>query len=147
VKPLFSLSNPPASTAGRGAAVLFAVVGGFQICLAAGAPWGEAAFGGANVGVLSDTLRVSSAVAAVVYLGLSLVAGTPMLGATLRRRVLYGVAPVMVVGALVNLASPSLPERMIWTPVTVALAISLWRAARHSSLKPAPVTRPAVALP
>jgi hypothetical protein len=36
----------------------------------------------------------------------------------------------MAVGAAMNLASPSFVERMVWTPVTAALAVLLWRAAK-----------------
>ena len=53
-----SKERPPASTAGRVAAGLFLVVAAFQVALAAGAPWGAAAMGGANPGVLPDELRV-----------------------------------------------------------------------------------------
>jgi hypothetical protein len=106
----------------------------FQGALAAGAPWGEAAMGGANPGVLPDALRASSLVSVVVYLALAAVAGTRWTGATLRRRVLYGAAALMVAGTLLNIASPSFIERIIWAPVTVALVISLWHAARDASL-------------
>ncbi len=47
----------PASHAGKTAAALLVVVAGFHGLLAAGAPWGEAAYGGANSGVLPETLR------------------------------------------------------------------------------------------
>jgi hypothetical protein len=57
-------------------------------------------------------------------------AGTSLVPPALRRRVLYGTAGLMVVGAVMNLASPSLVERMVWTPVTAALAVLLWRAAK-----------------
>jgi len=57
-------------------------------------------------------------------------AGTTLVPSSLRQRVLYGTAGLMVVGAAMNLASPSLVERMIWTPVTAALAVLLWRAAK-----------------
>ncbi|MCU1442985.1 MAG: hypothetical protein JWQ59_1135 [Cryobacterium sp.] len=126
--------RPPASTAGKVAAALLLVVVTFQATLAAGAPFGEAALGGANPGVLPDTLRVSSAIGGVVYLVLAGVVGTRWAGATLRRRVLYGAAALMVIGTMMNIASPSFIERIIWTPVTIALVVTLWRAARHDSL-------------
>jgi hypothetical protein len=127
-------NSPSPSAAGRVAAALLLVVAAFQAALAAGAPLGEAAFGGASPGVLPDTRRVSSAIAAVAYLLLAAVAGTRWAGPAVRRRVLTGAAVVMVVGSIVNLASPSFVERMIWTPVTVALVVALWHAARHGSL-------------
>jgi hypothetical protein len=125
---------PPASAAGKAAAGLFGVVAEFQSCLAAGAPWGAAAYGGANGGVIPVSLRRASGVAAVIYLALAVVSGTNVASPVVRRRVLYAATPVMVVGAVANVASRSLIERMLWTPVTVALAILLWRAARHPSL-------------
>ncbi|WP_167042965.1 hypothetical protein [Salinibacterium sp. ZJ454] len=50
---------------------------------------------------------------------------------------LYGTAVLMVAGSLANIASPSFIERIIWAPVTVALVVALWHAARHESLAPA----------
>lgn len=126
--------HPPASPAGKAAAALFLVVVAFQVALAAGAPWGEASFGGSNPGVLPASLRTNSAIAVVVYVLLAAVAGTRWTGATLRRRLLYGAAALMVIGTVVNVASPSFLERIVWTPVTIALVIALWRAARHASL-------------
>ena len=126
--------RPPASNAGRVAAALFLVVALFHFGLMAGAPWGEASLGGAYAGVLPDTLRIGSIVSLAFYVLLAAVAGTSWTGSTLRRRVLYGAALLMVVGALLNIASPSFIERIIWAPVTVALVIALWHAARHSSL-------------
>jgi hypothetical protein len=134
--------RPPASNAGRIAAGLLLAVTLFQAALAMGAPWGAAAFGGADPGVLPDSLRASSLVALVVYLLLAAVAGTSWTGATLRRRVLYGAGALMVVGTMVNIASPSFIERIIWTPMTVARVVALWHAARHDSL--VPVTRMAL---
>jgi hypothetical protein len=134
---MMSSNHPTASAAGRAAAGLLLVAAGFQVTLAAGAPFGEASFGGANPGVLPDGLRAGSAVAAVAYAALAGVAGTRLTGATLRRRLLSGTAALMTCGSVLNLASPSLVERMIWTPVTVALAITLWHAARDASLSKA----------
>ena len=66
--------------------------------------------------------------------GAPFVAGTSLCGVTVRRRLLYGAAGFMVIGTIMNVASPSFVERMIWTPITIALVVALWRAARHSSL-------------
>jgi hypothetical protein len=51
-----------------------------------------------------------------------------------RRFVLYEAAGLMVGGALLNIASPSFVERILWAPVSIALAILLWNAARDASL-------------
>ncbi|WP_306912944.1 MULTISPECIES: hypothetical protein [unclassified Arthrobacter] len=120
-----------AGPAGKTAAVLLLGVAGFQAALALGAPWGSAAYGGGNPGVLPDSFRTASAGASGVYLLLAAAAGTSLLPTALRRPVLYGTAGLMAVGALMNLASPSLVERMIWTPVTVALGLLLWPDSCH----------------
>jgi len=86
--------------------------------------------------VLPVELRTSSVVAALVYLLLAAVAGTGWVPAPPRRFVLIGAAALMVIGALVNIASPSFVERIIWAPVTIALAVALWVAAQHPSLRP-----------
>jgi hypothetical protein len=118
------------TTPRRVAVVLLVGVAGFQAALALGAPWGTAALGGVHPGVLPHVLRVSSAVAAVLYLGLALVVGTSWTSVRLRRRSTYGASAFMVLGSLMNIASPSFVERMIWTPFTIVLMLALWHAAR-----------------
>ena len=131
-----SKAHPPASTPGRVAAGLFLVVAAFQFALASGAPWGAAALGGANPGVLPDELRVGSAVQGFFYLVLAGIAGTRWTSTTLRRRMLYGMTALMAVGAVMNMATPSFVERMLWAPVTIGLVVALWLASRHASLSP-----------
>lgn len=123
--------------AGRAAAALLGTVGAFQALLAAGAPWGAAAWGGAHRGVLPADLRVSSAVSVAAYAALAVVAARPSWpGKPWRRRVLTGAAALLALGTLMNLASPSLPERLIWTPVAASLSVLLWRTA-HRAPSPA----------
>jgi hypothetical protein len=105
----------------------------FQLALALGAPWGAAAWGGANEGVLPTGLRVGSAVAVVVWLGIAGVAAGRLLGETGRRRTLLGAAIYGSVGIALNAASPSALERAVWVPGTVlgaGLAWMAWREAR-----------------
>lgn len=130
--------RPPASTAGKVSALLLLIVVTFQVALAAGAPWGAATQGGSNEGVLPDMLRVGSVITLFIYAALAVVAGTSHAPATLRRRVLYAAAAVMVLATLLNIASTSFVERIIWAPVTIALVIALWNAARHESIAPLP---------
>lgn len=73
---------------------------------------------------------MSSAAAAVIYLGLAGIAGTRLTPASIRSRFMYGTSALMTLGAIMNIASPSFIERIIWTPVTILLVMSLWRAAR-----------------
>ena len=124
------VEHRPASRPGKLAAALLVVVGCFQTLLAAGAPWGRAAYGGAHSGVLPQNLRISSAVAAAIYTGLAGVAGTRLAPTSIRSRFMYGTSALMAVGTILNAASPSQVERAIWTPVTILLAINLWRAAK-----------------
>lgn len=134
----------PASRPGRTAAILLLAVAGFQTALAGGAPWAAAAYGGAHSGVLPDPLRAGSAVTAMLYLALAAVAGTSWAPVRIRRRLLYGMSALMVVGAAVNIASPSLIERLIWVPVTIVLVMTLWRAAKRDA---APITTFAAPVP
>ncbi|MGC5224462.1 hypothetical protein ACPW96_18005 [Micromonospora sp. DT81.3] len=128
--------NPPPSTAGKVAALLLLVVVVFQAALAAGAPWGVATQGGVNEGVLPDSLRISSVITLVIYAALAVVAGTSLVPATVRRRILYTASAVMVPATVLNIASTSFIERIIWAPITIALVITLWSAARHESIAP-----------
>ena len=110
----------------RVAVTLLAGVGTFQFALAAGAPWGAAAWGGQTTGVLPASLRVASAFSVLVYGGLAAVVVNDRLGSTARRRLLTGASLLMVLGAVANLASQSPVERL-WAPVAATLALMLWR--------------------
>jgi hypothetical protein len=109
-------------------AAALATLGGFQLALAAGAPWGRAAYGGAHPGALPRHLRTVSGVAALGYgTGVALIvcrAGS----ARVRARAFTTLSVVMTVGTIANGASPSLVERAVWTPVTAATAVSAWRS-------------------
>lgn len=119
----------PTTTAQRVAGWTLVGFAAFQAALAFGAPWGEAAYGGRNAGVLPAAPRVSSVVAVPIYLALAGVAFGRIGSPTVRRRVLRVAAVLLGAGALLNLASPSIVERMIWVPASVVAAISMWRAA------------------
>jgi hypothetical protein len=98
----------------------------FQLALVAGAPWGRFAWGGQNV-VLPANLRIGSAVAVVLYGAFALL----MLEAAGRVGVLpqgfVGVAiwvltAYFALGIVMNAVSRSRPERLVMTPVSLALA-------------------------
>ncbi|WP_029288558.1 hypothetical protein [Cellulomonas sp. HZM] len=114
---------------GRVAAGLMLTMAGFQAALAAGAPWGAAAYGGATSGTLDPGQRVASAVAVPVYLALATVAAGRIGSTTARRRVLRVLSLAMAAGAVLNVASPSLVERVCWVPFCVVAAVASWRAA------------------
>lgn len=114
--------------AGAAAAAGFVVLACFQVALAAGAPLGRAAWGGAH-DRLPRRLRVGSAVAAGVWVVAAVVilegAGhdvSPMgihggaLGA-------WGLFVLLALGALMNLASKSRWERFLMSPFAALLSV------------------------
>ncbi len=109
------------------AAALCVGIVAFQLALAGGAPWGRAAYGGQRA-ELPVRLRVSSAVAAVVWAGFALV--------VLRRVQLVGWAPLpdgwlpaavwvgVALGAaavVLNAITRSRVERAVWLPTSALL--------------------------
>lgn len=110
------------------AAVLMGLVGLFQIALAAGAPWGAAAWGGRHEGRLPAGLRVASGVAGVVvypYLILLVLAAAGIGGLEIPgagQLAMWLVCGFFVVGTVLNAASPSRPERA-WAGVSAAVAV------------------------
>lgn len=102
----------------------------FEGLLAAGLPFGSAAWGGAHRGSLPPSLRVASAISAILWLWLAGVIAGRLLGPTARRRILLAVAIYSLVGILLNLASKSALERVIWAPVSAVGAVSAWFAWR-----------------
>ena len=125
---------PEPDTAGRAAATLIGAAALFQVAVAAGAPWGAAAWGGAHPGVLPRRLRRASAVSALALGSLAVAVGTSdRLDPGMRRRVLLGATGYFALGTVMNAASRSRVERAIWTPVAGTTAALLWRAAPASA--------------
>jgi hypothetical protein len=98
-----------------------------EVLLATGAPLGDVAFGGASA-VLPSTLRVASAVSALLFLGAiwAVLSGAGVVraraGAVVVRRLLWCYVGLFGLSALANLASPSPWERLLMAPVAVLLA-------------------------
>jgi hypothetical protein len=114
--------------AALGAVVGFAGLAVFQLLLAAGAPLGAAAWGGATEGELPRGLRVGSAISIVA---------DAVAAAVILRRAGFGVTwpsrttarigtwvlvVLMTAGTSVNLLSQSPWERFLLGPVTLVLA-------------------------
>ncbi|MBO1752197.1 hypothetical protein J4G33_10325 [Actinotalea sp. BY-33] len=110
------------------ACVLWAALAVFQICLAAGAPWGAFAWGGQHDGPLPGRLRVSSAVSMLLYAAFALI--------TLDRAGLTDALPPAVVvpaawvlvaylalGVVMNAISRSRAERLTMTPTILVLLV------------------------
>src|SRR4051812_37726114 len=111
------------TTAAMGACVLLGALGLFQALLACGAPFGRFAWGGQHE-VLPTRLRLSSLVTIVVYVLIGVV-----LARTGQRSGDHGIwaaatwviAGLFLLGAAGNLASKSRSERLVMTPVALAL--------------------------
>jgi hypothetical protein len=134
------------------AATGFAALAVFQLALAAGAPWGHAAWGGENAN-LSAAQRSASAVAAVVYVAAALIVlcrggviWPARRNAAIFRRGTWFLAVAMVVGALPNFASQSRWENFILGPLALVLGtlcvVVARRAATHQELRLAGVASP-----
>ncbi len=116
------------------AAGMFLVIGGFQLLLALGVPWGKAAWGGAEEN-LTPAQRIASSFSVLVYVGAALVvlgrtghwgaryAGIFRIGAWL-------LAGLMLAGAMLNAASSSAWERFMWAPFALMLAVLCFFVAR-----------------
>ncbi len=108
----------------------------FELALAAGAPWGSAAYGGGDPGRLSTELRIGSVfvagfwlLAALTALARGGVAASPIPHAFSRRAV-WGLTVLLAVGAVMNAASSNPWERFGWAPFIVGLTVLSWRLAR-----------------
>lgn len=120
----------------RLAAIGFGILVLFQVALAAGAPLGRAAWGGGHTGTLPQQLRVASLVAAAFWVLAGLVllrrAGhlTGLLPLTVAQWGTWIVAGLLVLGTVMNVASPSGWERYVWGPFAATLAVLCFLAAR-----------------
>jgi hypothetical protein len=126
------------------AATGFAGLAVFQAALAAGAPWGHAAWGGERAD-LSAAQQGASAVAAVFYVAAALIvlcrAGViwpARSGAAIFRWGTWFFAAALALGALPNFASQSRWENFILGPLALVLAVLCIvvgrRAATHDEL-------------
>jgi hypothetical protein len=112
------------------AAVVFAIVTAgvvaFQFALAAGAPWGAYAMGGAFPGRFPPPMRVAAAIqgvvlglVALVVLATAGVIDIPLV--TSLPWLIWAVVAVMALGVVLNAISRSAGERRLWVPVTLIL--------------------------
>jgi hypothetical protein len=110
------------------AVVLLGVLVAFQAGLALGAPWGEAAWGGQNPGVLPRNLRIASGIAAVVIYPIVILlvaAAGGLIGDAWvpfdLTITMWVLAVILAIGAVMNFISRS-PRERIWGPVALAIA-------------------------
>lgn len=106
---------------------LTAVVIAFQLALVAGAPWGELTMGGAFPGQLPLRMRAAAA-GSIILLSAFAAIVAARAGLALPRwrraseRLVWVVVAYTVVGVVLNAATPSARERMLWLPVALVLA-------------------------
>jgi len=134
----------------RASAILYAIVSGlvvaFQIALAAGAPWGEYAMGGAFPGQFPPELRIAALVQAALLVGLAVIvlarAGLVTLWSRAARWLIWVVVAFSALSFVLNLLTPSAGERTIWAPIAFILLISSAVVAfTNSSAHPADPTQ------
>lgn len=82
---------------------------------------------------LPRPLRLASAASTLVYAG-SLAAAASRTGSARVTTARTAYTILYAVGTVMNAASRSTPERLLWTPVAGALAASFWRLRREPVL-------------
>ena len=117
----------------RVAAIVYAIatlgVVAFQIALAAGAPWGAYAMGGASPGQFTPALRVGAIIQAVLLAGMAAVilarAGLILPEwSRVSHWLVWIVVTLTALSLVFNLITPSAGERVIWAPTLTLLLIS-----------------------
>ena len=121
----------PVSPAAKCSAALFVLLGLFQVALVAGAPWGEAAWGGQNTGVLPSSFRAASVASLALAFSLAGVVGGRLRVPFRRTRVLNSLLVFFVLSIAMNAASRSSIERLIWVPYGLVQFATIWVARRQ----------------
>jgi hypothetical protein len=126
----------------RGAAIAavvgFGVIAAFQLALALGAPFGRAAWGGGHVR-LPGRLRVASAVAIGIWILAAMVVlgrvgyASPLAPGVFRWAI-WILVGLLAIGAIMNFASRSRLERLIWGPVGAVLTVLCVVVARSAAV-------------
>ena len=110
----------------------------FQLALAAGAPWGAFAMGGAFPGQLPPALRIAAIIQAMLLIALAAVvlarAGVILPGwMRTSRWLIWFVVAFATLSFFLNLITPSAGERAVWAPLAFLLLISSGIVALTSS--------------
>ncbi|RPJ51396.1 MAG: hypothetical protein EHJ95_05485 [Methanobacteriota archaeon] len=126
----------------RVAAIIYAIVTfgvvAFEIALAAGAPWGAYAMGGASPGQFPPALRIAAIVQAMLQAGMAAVilarAGLVLPGWwRVSHWLVWIVVALTALSLVLNLITPSAGERAIWAPTLSLMLISSLIVAFSSS--------------
>lgn len=117
----------------RMAAFLYAILSSgvvaFQIALAAGAPWGAFAMGGAFPGQFPPALRIAALIQAALLVGMAVVvlARADLIlprWSRVSRWPMWIVVAFALLSLILNLITPSAGERTIWAPIAFLMLIS-----------------------
>jgi len=109
---------------------ILAVTGviGFQVCLMAGAPWGQLTQGGQHEGALPASGRVAAGVsiALLVFMGAG-IASAAGFSPQWPQWTGWTALSIQAVSTLLNWITPSVPERRLWAPITsIMLALAAY---------------------
>ena len=101
----------------------------FQLALLLGAPWGHLAMGGRFPGKFPPKMRIAALVQAILLcvLGLVVLIRAKMLLPsfyTISETAIWVVVIINCLSLVMNLATPSRWERIIWAPIVTMLVIS-----------------------
>ena len=110
-------------------AIITSIVVAFQLGLAAGAPWGAYAMGGAFPGQYPPALRIAALIQAALLAGMAAVvlarAGLVLSGwGRVSRWLVWIVVAFAALSFVLNLITPSAGERAIWAPIAFLLLLS-----------------------
>jgi hypothetical protein len=115
------------------AAIGFSVItlgaAAFQVAMAAGAPWGAYAMGGAYPGTFPPALRVAALFQAALLIGFALVALSRAdlilpAWAQASRWMMWVIVAFSTLSLILNLITPSAGERATWAPVAFLMLLS-----------------------
>ncbi|WP_342077087.1 hypothetical protein [Yoonia sp. SS1-5] len=97
-----------------------------QLALALGAPWGVLTLGGRWPGVLPPAIRGIALLQMIILAVMAFVvlADAHVVDAVVPAWAIWAVVGLSILSAIGNLATPSLPERRMWGPVTVLMLIA-----------------------
>jgi hypothetical protein len=96
----------------------------FHLAVMAVAPWGAFTQGGGVEGALPASGRVAAGVSALLMvLAAALVLSAAGVGPRAPRWTAYAAFGVILLGFFLNLATPSVGERLLWAPITAVMVI------------------------
>lgn len=118
-----------------GAAFIFAILSLvnvlFQLALAFGAPWGALAMGGRFAGRFPPWLRIAAVVQAgmIAFFAFVVLGRAEVVSPPPPAGLFWMVVCFTAVTAVLNLITPSIPERRLWGPVALVMLVCVIRVA------------------